>query len=285
MTKPLLAILLLLPLVSPTAVAHSGGLDSNGCHAGSQPYHCHRLPSDMVGNRLRCDLGSRSSECVAGEPLVQRKIQTLDEETTGQRAKPKASIDDAEKLFHRLAWQIDETDILKDAKIFQKEKANLVRIRCVGNATSTTEFSNGDQGLSEEEVTRVFYIGEELFFAGEVELILLARWQDHSWVNQYPDLVRLVISDDQISLTTYFPVDPLGGLNISEYVGALDGTVTVAHWNFDFILDRRSGELIGNDRKYYETENWWVNGQQLPNFSIRTRTIASCQVSPDTPKF
>ena len=46
-----------------TAQAHSGGLDSNGCHAGSQPYHCHRAPSDMVGNRLRCDLGSRSSEC------------------------------------------------------------------------------------------------------------------------------------------------------------------------------------------------------------------------------
>ena len=24
------------------ALAHSGGLNSNGCHAGSQPYHCHR---------------------------------------------------------------------------------------------------------------------------------------------------------------------------------------------------------------------------------------------------
>ena len=44
--------------------AHSGGLDANGCHAGSQPYHCHRSPSEMVGNRLRCDLGSRSKDCV-----------------------------------------------------------------------------------------------------------------------------------------------------------------------------------------------------------------------------
>lgn len=25
------------------AHAHSGGTDSNGCHAGSQPYHCHTL--------------------------------------------------------------------------------------------------------------------------------------------------------------------------------------------------------------------------------------------------
>lgn len=24
------------------ALAHSGGLDRYGCHAGSQPYHCHR---------------------------------------------------------------------------------------------------------------------------------------------------------------------------------------------------------------------------------------------------
>lgn len=45
------------------SMAHSGGLNSQGCHAGSRPYHCHRSPSEMVGNRLRCDLGSRSVEC------------------------------------------------------------------------------------------------------------------------------------------------------------------------------------------------------------------------------
>lgn len=48
---------------SQFASAHSGGLNSQGCHAGSKPYHCHRSPSEMVGNRLRCDLGSRSIEC------------------------------------------------------------------------------------------------------------------------------------------------------------------------------------------------------------------------------
>jgi len=30
---------------SDKATAHSGGLDSNGCHSGSQPYHCHRSSS------------------------------------------------------------------------------------------------------------------------------------------------------------------------------------------------------------------------------------------------
>ena len=44
---------------------HSGGLNSQGCHAGSRPYHCHRAPSEMRGNRLRCDLGSRSKECAS----------------------------------------------------------------------------------------------------------------------------------------------------------------------------------------------------------------------------
>lgn len=28
-------------LTSTTVIAHSGGTDANGCHAGSQPYHCH----------------------------------------------------------------------------------------------------------------------------------------------------------------------------------------------------------------------------------------------------
>ena len=48
----------------PDVAAHSGGLDSNGCHAGSQPYHCHRSHIEMVGNRIRCDLGSRSKDCL-----------------------------------------------------------------------------------------------------------------------------------------------------------------------------------------------------------------------------
>ncbi len=53
---------------SSLATAHGGGLDANGCHGGSKPYHCHRSPNDMVGNRLRCELGSSSKECVGVNP-------------------------------------------------------------------------------------------------------------------------------------------------------------------------------------------------------------------------
>ena len=49
---------------SEWSAGHSGGLNSQGCHGGSRPYHCHRAPSEMRGNRLRCDLGSRSKECI-----------------------------------------------------------------------------------------------------------------------------------------------------------------------------------------------------------------------------
>ena len=79
--------------------AHSGGLNSNGCHAGSQPYHCHRAPSDMVGNRLRCDLGSRSSECnnaptgtasgsqeQSSDPYLELLEDLEDEETAAPKA-------------------------------------------------------------------------------------------------------------------------------------------------------------------------------------------------------
>ena len=33
---------LLFILLTTHATAHSGGLNKKGCHAGSQPYHCHR---------------------------------------------------------------------------------------------------------------------------------------------------------------------------------------------------------------------------------------------------
>lgn len=61
-------VLFVLLFSSGELEAHSGGLNAQGCHGGSVPYHCHRSPSDMVTtksgrNRLRCDLGSRSSEC------------------------------------------------------------------------------------------------------------------------------------------------------------------------------------------------------------------------------
>ena len=82
------------------AFAHGRGLNANGCHAGSQPYHCHRAPSEMVGNRLRCDLGSRSKDCVGGRSIYlppangaapTRSIVAPSERTASPYAKKAAS--------------------------------------------------------------------------------------------------------------------------------------------------------------------------------------------------
>ncbi len=40
--NPILIVVILVNAVSGGAVyAHSGGVDKNGCHSGSRPYHCH----------------------------------------------------------------------------------------------------------------------------------------------------------------------------------------------------------------------------------------------------
>ena len=40
------AVLLSAPLALPVA-AHPGGLNGEGCHAGSQPYHCHKKKAKL----------------------------------------------------------------------------------------------------------------------------------------------------------------------------------------------------------------------------------------------
>ncbi|WP_412098993.1 peptidoglycan-binding protein [Defluviimonas sp. D31] len=86
----LAAIVSLLPLGSGGDLyAHSGGLNASGCHGGSQPYHCHREPSEMVRtqdgrNRLRCDLGSRSRECT-GVRSTQPAVRVLNLQIQLQR--------------------------------------------------------------------------------------------------------------------------------------------------------------------------------------------------------
>jgi hypothetical protein len=39
-------IFFLVALIPTNVLSHSGGTDSHGCHAGSQPYHCHNSKSD-----------------------------------------------------------------------------------------------------------------------------------------------------------------------------------------------------------------------------------------------
>ncbi|MEM9060401.1 MAG: YHYH domain-containing protein [Pseudomonadota bacterium] len=39
--KTLAIVLFTFVISTGHVIAHSGGTDANGCHAGSKPYHCH----------------------------------------------------------------------------------------------------------------------------------------------------------------------------------------------------------------------------------------------------
>ena len=73
------------------AYSHSGGLDSKECHGGSKPYHCHRSPNEMVGNRLRCDLGSESEACKKSPSDKETKTLNQSSDTSGDKNKIKFS--------------------------------------------------------------------------------------------------------------------------------------------------------------------------------------------------
>jgi len=47
-----------------TALAHSGGLDANGCHAGSKPYHCHRAQAPTPRTNTQSGCNKNYSGCV-----------------------------------------------------------------------------------------------------------------------------------------------------------------------------------------------------------------------------
>jgi len=46
---------LFVALIPSSVLAHSGGTDSNGCHAGSEPYHCHNSKN---GSESSIDVGA-----------------------------------------------------------------------------------------------------------------------------------------------------------------------------------------------------------------------------------
>ena len=44
-------LIVILVLITPIeTIAHSGGLDKQGCHGGSQPDHCHKKQSSSLSN-------------------------------------------------------------------------------------------------------------------------------------------------------------------------------------------------------------------------------------------
>lgn len=75
MNRYALGVFALCIFMTTGVLAHSGGLNSQGCHAGSRPYHCHRSSTEMVkssngGYRLKCSEGSQSKDCTSQTSLA-----------------------------------------------------------------------------------------------------------------------------------------------------------------------------------------------------------------------
>ncbi|PCJ91221.1 MAG: calcium-binding protein [Hyphomicrobiales bacterium] len=52
---------LILAVYSGPIIAHSGGLNASGCHAGSKPYHCHKAGAKKSRARSDSLSGQRQS--------------------------------------------------------------------------------------------------------------------------------------------------------------------------------------------------------------------------------
>lgn len=133
-----LALMLSSGLVVSTTVsthAHSGGLDANGCHAGSKPYHCHRSPSEMVENRLRCDLGSKSVDCIRST-------------TNGVQPSPPVAVSDS--AFKCPSSEIEKSAMVRqaldrgDVDLYQK----VTNCNQIDSATGNTHLSDWKRDFS-----------------------------------------------------------------------------------------------------------------------------------------
>ena len=66
-----LSVIAILTILTTQAVAHSGGLNKEGCHAGSQPYHCHK-------NARVAPLASSNSTTLSGTVTHVRDGDTIE---------------------------------------------------------------------------------------------------------------------------------------------------------------------------------------------------------------
>lgn len=55
--KKTISVLCVAALLAPSlSFGHSGGLDANGCHAGTEPYHCHHDNNDDDDDKAASNL-------------------------------------------------------------------------------------------------------------------------------------------------------------------------------------------------------------------------------------
>jgi hypothetical protein len=139
----LLAILLCACIYGLSAQAHSGGLNSSGCHAGSKPYHCHRAASEMTksssgGYRLKCSQGSRSTDCnVPSE--VGDGLSTQTEIVTGSENKADSNVSNP-VIVSSVSTDVKMFGVSFEIKIDQMKAILAKRFECDFSFFSTSDW-------------------------------------------------------------------------------------------------------------------------------------------------
>lgn len=106
-----LATLGILGVTQAVATAHSGGTDKYGCHAGSQPYHCHGGGSGgSSGGSSSYDSGPSAAEIAAAEAATaqRREIAAAQTEVAEAKAKETTSTNELAELERRHATAKEE---------------------------------------------------------------------------------------------------------------------------------------------------------------------------------
>ena len=92
-------------MLAGQSLAHSGGLDSRGCHAGTQPYHCHR------------DRSSFNWKLLIGLLVLGSIIQSSEDSSQGNKSTKSMPVDrtDILEILQRYSGRFsDESAAIKN---------------------------------------------------------------------------------------------------------------------------------------------------------------------------
>lgn len=246
---------------APSASAHSGGLDSHGCHAGSQPYHCHNGGSggssggssgdSSGGSSTSSSSGSSSSVPTGPSPAKlaaidnaesavdrsrrelaesRRRFEAVSDKLSVASEKLDSQRDDVEKLRAKIADLEDDADRVREERLEQREAA-AKRIRLVAA-------SNRDL-LETHKADRRMYGYTAGLFGGFLLIGFVRR------------LAAL--------LTVARPLALLGGLVASIVLGAIGSALSWAPGGI--LVSLVGGSLLAG--VFMLARVWWV-GFRLP---------------------
>lgn len=118
--------LILLPTAS---MAHSGGTDRNGCHAGSQPYHCHGGSGGGGGGGGAVPFVDPGPSAAERAELASAKQELAEAEAAYAQSKPLVSKLERDLKSVQATWNKQRDDIAGRQAEIDRERAVATKLR------------------------------------------------------------------------------------------------------------------------------------------------------------